>query len=147
MRPASSVTAYYAESSAVLAWLLGEDVRDAVGETLKAAETIVTSDLTVVEVERQLIRAWSMHLLSEAKRSDGTAAFARVLSRWVRVSVTPAVIDRTLRPFPVEPVRSIDAVHLATALAAREALPGLRILTLDQRIRENGERLGFEVLP
>lgn len=57
------------------------------------------------------------------------------------------MIDRATRPFPIEPVRTLDALHLGTALLARSAAPGLRLLTLDQRVRENGQRLGFETLP
>jgi hypothetical protein len=38
-------------------------------------------------------------------------------------------------------------VQLRSALLARAASPGLRLLTLDQRLRENGERLGLAPLP
>jgi hypothetical protein len=54
---------------------------------------------------------------------------------------------RAQRPFPVGPVRTLDALHLASALVARSVAPGLRLLTLDQRIRENGARLGLAPLP
>ena len=47
----------YAESSAVLAWLLGEDAGAEVKEILTRAETVVASDLTVIECDRVLIRA------------------------------------------------------------------------------------------
>jgi predicted nucleic acid-binding protein len=41
----------------------------------------------------------------------------------------------------------LDAIHLATALQARAALPDLALLSLDRRIRTCGEQLGFQVLP
>ncbi|MGH7266990.1 MAG: hypothetical protein ACREMB_19385, partial [Candidatus Rokuibacteriota bacterium] len=57
------------------------------------------------------------------------------------------VIARARRPFPREPVRTLDALHLATALAARIAVGGLALVSLDQRIRTAGRELGFELLP
>jgi len=44
-------------------------------------------------------------------------------------------------------VRSLDAIHLASALSARPVLPEMRVLSLDTRVRENALKLGFEVLP
>jgi predicted nucleic acid-binding protein len=137
----------YAESSAVLAWMLGDDGGADAAEALAAAEGVVASDLTVVECERVLIRAWTTRILSEAASADQRATLATVAARWVRLKVDEEVIERARRPFPVEPVRTLDALHLASALVARAALPGLAVLTLDQRIRGNAERLGFETLP
>jgi hypothetical protein len=49
------------------------------------------------------------------------------------------------RPFPVEPIRTLDAVHLATAERLGEAPPLLTIVTRDDRVRENAEALGYLV--
>lgn len=76
-----------------------------------------------------------------------SAHLARVAAHWVRLRIDDDVVGRTRRPFPIEPVRTLDALHLATALSARSAVPGLALLTLDQRVRENAERLGFETRP
>lgn len=137
----------YAESSAVLAWLLGDDGGDEVAGLLAGAEAVVASDLTLVECERVLIRAWSTGALTEAERADQSAHLARAAARWTRLRIDDEVVERTRRPFPVEPIRTLDALHLASALVARSAVPGLRLVTLDQRIRENAGRLGFEALP
>ena len=137
----------YAESSAVLAWLLGDERGEEAARHLADADGVVASDLTRVECERVLIRAWSTGLLTEAEAADHQAVLARAASRWTRLRVDDEVIERALRPFPVEPVRTLDALHLGSALLARSAAPGLRVLTLDQRVRENAERLGLEPLP
>ena len=50
-------------------------------------------------------------------------------------------------PFPGEPIRALDAIHLATALVIRDIYPDLRVLSLDQRVRQNAVALGFEVVP
>lgn len=137
----------YAESSAVLAWLLGETRGQDVADAMASAESVVASDLTIVECERVLIRAWSSGLITEAERGDQSAHLARAAAHWTRLRLDEEVVERTRRPFPVEPIRTLGAIHLASALLARSAVPGLRVLSLDQRIRENGERLGFDLLP
>lgn len=137
----------YAESSAVLAWLLGDERGGDAAGALAEAEGVVASDLTLVECERVLIRAWSTGLMTEAEGADHRAVLARAASHWTRLRVDDAVVERALRPFPVEPVRTLDALHLGSALVARSAAPGLRVLTLDQRVRENAERLGLAPLP
>lgn len=137
----------YAESSAVLAWLLGEPRGSGIAAELRATDGVVASDLTLVECERVLIRAWSTGLLSEAERIDQSSDLAAVAHHWVRLRVDADVIERALRPFPVEPVRTLDALHLASALVARSVAPATKMLTLDQRIRENATRLGLDVVP
>ena len=47
----------YAESSAVLAWLLGEPSGRVVRERLATAAIIIASDLTLIESDRVLQRA------------------------------------------------------------------------------------------
>ena len=49
--------------------------------------------------------------------------------------------------FPKEPVRTLDAIHLCTAMRLRPDLPALTVLTLDVRVRENALALGFQVIP
>ena len=137
----------YAESSAVLAWLLGDEGGEEAAAALAEAEGVVASDLTLVESERVLIRAWSTGLLPEAAAADQSARLARAAATWLTLRLDEEVVDRARRPFPVEPLRTLDALHLAAALVARAALPGLAVLTLDQRLRENAARLGFETVP
>ena len=141
------MTLLYAESSAVLAWLLGEPEGEEVAGALRAADGVIASDLTLVECERVLIRAWSTGLITEVERVGQSGALARTADHWTRLRVDEEVVERARRPFPVEPVRTLDALHLASALVARSAASRLKILTLDQRVRENAERLGFVTVP
>ncbi len=140
-------TVLYAESSAVLAWLLGQSGGEEVVHSLRSASGVVASDLTLIECERALIRAWSTGILPEAERVQQSADLARMSAHWMRLRVDEEVVERARRPFPIEPVRALDALHLATALVARAQAPNLRVLTRDQRIRENAERLGLATVP
>ena len=113
----------YVESSAVLAWLLGEPRGPEVADALRDSDGVIACDLTLVECERVLIRAWSTGLIREAEMGAQSAALARVASHWTRLRMDEAVIERARRPFPIEPIRTLDALHLAAALAARAAAP------------------------
>lgn len=72
-------------------------------------------------------------------------ALRRFERRCYVVAVTDDVLARVRRPFPVEPVRTLDAVHLATAELVGEPPPLLTIVTRDDRIRENAVALGYAI--
>jgi hypothetical protein len=137
----------YVESSAVLAWLMGEPRGSEVASIMARADRIVTSQLTLVECERALMRSWALHWISEVERVDRSRGLVQASERWTQLRVDEEAMERARRPFPVEPVRALDALHLVSALTARGKAPNLLFLTLDQRISENAERLGFDVLP
>lgn len=137
----------YAESSAVLSWLLGEAESEAVRQALAAAEAVVTSELTLIESERCLIRARVVDRLSETTSTERRDQLEQTVAHWTLLTIGPEVVERARAPFPVEPIRTLDAVHLATAITAGAAVSGLTVLSLDGRIRNNATKLGFDVLP
>lgn len=137
----------YAESSAVISWLLGEGHGEAVRETLAGAELVLASELTLLECHRVLLRATQTGHLGEGIATDLRATLSRAWQHWVTLAIDSDVLDRARRPFPAEPIRTLDAIHLASALVSRSAVPGVALLTLDDRIRNNGVQLGFEVMP
>ncbi|HME00190.1 MAG TPA: PIN domain-containing protein [Terriglobia bacterium] len=137
----------YAESSAVLAWLLGEEAGRPVREVLRRAELVMASDLTLVECDRVLIRALTLGEIDEATAADRRAHLNAAAAHWHLWRVSSDILDRARHPFPAEPVRTLDAIHLASALAARSAVPGVELLSLDDRIRRAGVQLGFRLQP
>jgi predicted nucleic acid-binding protein len=137
----------YAESSAPLAWLLEQEHGGLVAEALAGAELIIASDLTLIECDRVLIRAVALDELPESDAADRQARINTVSQRWTMLALDEEIVERARRPFPSEPVRTLDAIHLASALIARKAVPDLAILTLDARIRQAADRLGFSVVP
>ncbi len=137
----------YAESSAVLAWLLDEAASAFVRQTLAEAEIVLASDLTLVECDRVLHRAAARGDLTEAEAADRRAHLAAAAAHWHVLRMGPEVVDRARQPFPGDPVRTLDAIHLASALVARSAVAGLQLLSLDDRIRGAGKRLGLTLLP
>jgi predicted nucleic acid-binding protein len=137
----------YAESSAVLAWLVGEEDGERVREVLGRSELVAASDLTLVECDRVLIRAVVAGEIDEAKAADRRAHLNAVAAHWHVWRLSADVVDRARRPFPGEPIRTLDAIHLASALAVRSVIPGVELLSLDNRIRRSAEQLGFRLQP
>ena len=137
----------YAESSAVLAWLLGEEAGPQVRRLLAAADLVVASDLTLIECDRVLIRAAALGELTEAEAAGRRAHLTAAASHWHVLRIHPDVVDRARSPFPGEPVRTLDAIHLASALTARTAVAALGLLSLDERVRKAGALLGLTLLP
>ena len=137
----------YAESSAVLAWLLGEETAESVRQVLQHADLVMASDLTLLECDRVLIRAVTTEEIEEAVAADRRAHLNAAASHWHLWRVSAEIVERARHPFPVEPIRTLDAIHLASALAIRSAVPRIVLLSLDDRIRRAAKQLGFQVRP
>ena len=137
----------YAESSAVLAWLLGEERGDDVRERLSAARLVLTSDLTLIECDRVLHRAVNLGELGEVDAARRRTFAATASEHWAVFAIDAEIVERSRRAFPLEPTRTLDAIHLSTALVARSVVTELQILSLDERICGNAAELGFDVVP
>ena len=137
----------YAESSAVLAWLLGEQPAAAVRRLLAGAERVVASTLTPLECSRALARAVAAGQLPEADAGAASRLLAHASPGWALLEMTGPALERARQPFPAEPVRTLDAIHLASALEFRNALGQLTLLSLDERIRANATALGLPAAP
>lgn len=104
----------------------------------------MTSALTFAEAGRAIVRARVAGRLDAVRERAALRAVEAFERRWDVVAVTEEVLTRAGRPFPVEPIRTLDAIHLATAEIL--ATPQLvTILTRDHRVRDNAGALGFPV--
>ena len=137
----------YAESSAVLAWLLEQDRGPVVKRILAASDLVVASDLTLIECDRALLRATTFGRISSEDQAERQKRLATTAAFWGLLPIGGSIVERVRQPFPDDAIRSLDAIHLASALIARPALGDLDILSLDHRIRATATRLGFHVLP
>lgn len=134
-------SAVLVESSAVLEWLLDQPRAPDVHWALASAPRLVASRLLLVEAARALARQPHAMAGEARRRLDG------LLQGLDLVPLDAALDAHVGRVFPHEPVRTLDAVHLATALLLRPAAPGLAVLALDERVRRNALALGFVVVP
>ena len=141
------MTPLYVETSAVLTWLFGEPEAETVVRLIDQAELVVSSTLTVVEVERAFCRAGPVYAIDEATTSDLLGRTAQQFRSWELLDLTPEIRQRAGRALPVEPVRTLDALHLAAILAFVEIYGGLTVLSLDKRIIANLVPLGLTLAP
>jgi predicted nucleic acid-binding protein len=137
----------YAESSAVLAWLLGEGPAAEVRRLLAGAERVVASTLTPLECSRALARGVATGQLPEAEAAAASRLLAHASPGWALLEMTGPALERARETFPAEPVRTLDAIHLAAAVEFRNALGRLTLLSLDERIRTNATALGLTPAP
>lgn len=137
----------YAETSAVLAWILGEPSQRGTLEALKSAERVFTSALTTVECARGIARARASGRITTVEELAALRLLDEAEPQWHTHDLSEEVLVRARGRFPVEPVRTLDAFHLATVQLLQEALGAITVLSLDDRVRENARALGIDVTP
>ena len=137
----------YAESSAVLAWLLGEPRAALTERALRDASTVVTSTLTSAECSRAIVRGAALGAINRARAQ----ALVRTLGEWDagcdRLEIGDRVLARASAPFPCEPIRTLDAIHVASAALLQAELGAVTMLSYVDRVRANAAALGMSVLP
>lgn len=118
----------YLDSSALLRIVLGDERRL---RGLHGYETVVSSELVEVESLRVIDRARLLQKLDETELVDRREYLYRLLEGCQLLELSRAILRRASDPFPVA-LGTLDAIHLATALAWRdEHGPGLVMVTHD----------------
>src|SRR5438552_17911174 len=102
----------------------------------------MASDLVLIECDRVLIRAVTLGEIDEATASDRRAHLNAAAAHWHLCRLSLDIVDRARRPLPSEPVRTLHAIHFASALAVRSTVPSTELLSRDDRIRRVGHELG-----
>lgn len=110
-----------------------------------AGTQYVTSALTLAEASRAIVRARAGGRLTAAEEQDAVRGLRGFERRCFILDVARAVLARAGRPFPVEPIRTLDAVHLATVELLGEPPQLVAIVTRDARVRDNAKALGYIV--
>ena len=123
----------YLDTSVALAELFAEDRRPP--EALWR-EPLVSSRLLEYEL-------WTRVNARAVTRTHGEAV-REIIARVSLVELAPTVLARALEPFPV-PVRTLDALHLATAHFLASRRQKLALATYDERMRACAERMGIEL--
>ena len=142
-RATATTQVRYVESSALVAALLERDT--AVTRRLPAGTRQVTSVLTLSEAGRAIIRARTTGRLTAEDEKAAVRALRTFERRCFLLDLDRTVLDRVRRPFPVEPIRTLDAIHLATAELLDEPPERVTIVTRDERVRTNARALGYGI--
>lgn len=123
----------YLDTSVALAQLLAEDARPPIELWL---EPLVASRLIEYEL-------WTRLHARGLAGSHGDAA-RLLLGRVNLLELAQPVLARALKPFPT-PVRTLDALHLASAMFLRERGHDVALATYDARMSEAAEAMGLDV--
>lgn len=137
----------YVESSAVVAWLLDQPGGWPAYDDIRNAEAVFTSELTMIECDRALYRHQALGHLDDDRINALREELATVSSGWHVQPIASEVVARARQRFPNDHIRTLDAIHLASALATQARLGDTDVLTLDDRVRATASELGFRVLP
>lgn len=129
----------YLDTSAVLCAVLENGTSPEVEAKIAAAPALITSRLALVESSRALHRLRQLGQVGEAQLAN---AHREVGSLWARCELwelTPAVCEMARQVATGKPLRTLDALHLATFVLAREKIENLELVTVDQRLQEAAE--------
>jgi len=129
-----SAAPLYLETSALLRVLFRQRPYAGILERIAAAERLVTSRLTRIESARALLRAAREPGVEPAAAARAEQDVARLFDRVALLEISPEVAALAERVAPGSPLRSLDAIHLATWQLARGYEPGLELLTSDLRL-------------
>jgi hypothetical protein len=129
----------YVDSSALLKRYFPEPDSSVADRLLLGDAVLVTSWVTLIEVQRNLAR-----VLTGAELRDAKQQLAADLDAMALLAIDEAVCRAAAQIGEQLAVRSLDAIHLASA--QRLVIPGLRFVTFDLRQAQAGRSLGFTVL-
>jgi uncharacterized protein len=122
--------ATYLDSSAIVKLVIAEDESTALRRHLRRRRPLVSSALARTEVLRALL----------AEGDEGLARGHAVLATLDLIRISDRVLDDAARLLPPD-VRSLDAIHLATAQQLSSELG--QIVSYDDRMLRAADRLGM----
>lgn len=131
----------YIDSSILLRIVLGEP--EPLG-TWAAIDRPVSSELIRLECLRTIDRARIRLGLDDQLVARQRADVMEAIEAFTLVTLDRTVLDRAAEPFPTL-LGSLDAIHLASALLAREEMDELTFATHDLALGTAARATGFQV--
>ncbi|MDQ2665897.1 MAG: PIN domain-containing protein [Gemmatimonadota bacterium] len=125
----------YLDTSVALAQLFAEDRRPPASLW---SETLVSSRLLEYELWNRVIARGLGKAHDESVRG--------LLGRVAFVELARPVLDRALEPFP-SPVRTLDALHLASMDFLRRQGQRVTLASYDDRFTDAAKSMKFEIAP
>jgi predicted nucleic acid-binding protein len=132
----------YVDTSVLLRIVLGEPkpLRE-----WMSIDSALSSELIRVEALRSIDRARVLLRLQDAEIAERRAGVLELLSSFRLARMDSRVLARAADPFPTL-IRTLDAIHLATAELARRATKDLVFATHDRELGMAANALGFRVI-
>jgi len=134
---------YYLDTSAYLCMLLREQGSDALLRETTGAE-LLSSVLLILEARRNLVRLAREGVLHPGQYKECLTRVEADADFFLLSDLTLDICRSNVMP-PVSIPRSLDLVHLRTALSFNAVEPIDRFLTRDESQRQAAEELGLPV--
>lgn len=138
----------YLDASALVKCFVAEEGSQDVIRLIQASEVAGTSLVSRAEVAAAIARASRVGSIS---REEGELAIARFEAEWanlVRLQMTEAIIAQAASLAWQQGLRGYDAVHLASAIAWRDALRSpVVMVTYDRELWNAAREVGFALFP
>jgi predicted nucleic acid-binding protein len=135
----------YLDASALVKLFVQEAESDALNEALLGARGVILSDLALTEMASALGRRTREGILTPLQASRLHREALKLTTSCRHVELTPPVhrrAEQLLLSVPM-PIRSLDALHIATALEAGAAT----MVSFDQNLRDVAGAQGLFVAP
>ncbi|MEO7135575.1 MAG: type II toxin-antitoxin system VapC family toxin [Vicinamibacterales bacterium] len=123
----------YIDSSALLKLVAREQETSALEADLAQRAGLITSKLAALECRRAARRSSKKQVLQTVEQ---------ILEAIYLIEITPAILDDAAA-FEPPILRSLDAIHLATALSLDD--PELELITYDERMADAANAGGLTV--
>lgn len=131
-----TAAAVYVDSSAILRAVLEAGMTPVVERKLAEAQVLLSSRLSQIECARALLRLGGAAGVSPARLADAERQIDAFWARCDLWGITGPVCDLACRIAPAKPLRTLDAIHLATFLLARRKIAALDLVTTDRRLED-----------
>jgi predicted nucleic acid-binding protein len=135
----------YLDASAVVKLFVPEPESDALNEALVGVADVIVSDLALTEMSSALGRRVREERLARDEAHRLYREAAKLLTTCRHVELTPPIhrhAERLMLSLPI-PLRTLDALHVATALDAEAAT----VVSFDPRLRDAAASQGLFVAP
>lgn len=132
----------YLDSSVLLRVVLGEGKRLSEWSRINAA---VTSEITRVECLRTLDRLRLASSMDDRELARRRATMLQLLTGVETIRLNRTVLNRASDAFPTQ-IRTLDAVHLASALLISGSFPAIRFATHDDELATAAMAVGLRVI-
>ncbi len=123
----------YIDASALVKLLLQESESDELRQYVSLDRELITSRIATVEVRRAIARS----------TTADDAALAQLWGRIGLMELDAQVAQAASQALPAN-LRSLDAIHLASALALREDVRS--VVTYDRRLADAARAAGMDVV-
>lgn len=134
----------YVETSALLRVLLEGDA--ALEASLASYTRLVTSSLTFVEAHRAINRARREKRIAPRQHRELQRRLMAVERSSEILALDDQVLERARRDMQVEPVRTLDALHVASVMAWEDQVGRIDMASCDVRVRENAQAIGITLV-